>query len=54
MVFFVTMANKPQSHRVLRTKEELLNEISELFDKSTANGCTHFDIVVDTDERSGD
>ncbi len=49
MISFITMSETPHSHDVVRSKEELLEAISKLYDLSVKNGCTHFDVVVDTD-----
>ena len=49
MISFITMADTRHSHDVVRNKEELLESIAKLYDINVKNGCTHFDIIVDTD-----
>lgn len=49
MDFFVTTSQTYNSYRVLRTKEELLEEISKMIDSSVNHGCTYFDLIVNTD-----
>lgn len=49
MFFFVSKSAAPQVYRLLKTKEELLKEISDMLDKSLESGCTYFDLHVDTD-----
>jgi hypothetical protein len=49
MDFFVTTSFTPGSYRVCRTKEELLEELSKKVDESVENGCTFFDLIINTD-----
>jgi hypothetical protein len=49
MDFFVNTSLADHSYRVLRTKEELLEELSKMVDKATENGCTYFDLIINTD-----
>lgn len=49
MLSFITMIDQQHSHRVVRSKEEMLEVISKLYDEHLKNGCTHFDLLVDTD-----
>ena len=54
MISFITMRDTMHSHDVVRSKEELLEVISLLYDLNVKNGCTHFDIIVDTDGKKED
>ena len=49
MLSFITMTDSQHSHDVVRTKEELLESISKLYDLNVKNGCTYFDVLIDTD-----
>jgi hypothetical protein len=49
MDFFVTTSQAQHSYRVLRNKEELFAELSKMIDKAVDNGCTYFDLIVNTD-----
>jgi hypothetical protein len=49
MISFITMIDRQHSHRVVRSKEEMLEVVSKMYDLATKNGCTHFDLIVDTD-----
>ena len=49
MDFFVTTSQTSHSYRVLRTKEELFEYLSNMIDKSTENNCTYFDLLINTD-----
>lgn len=47
--FYVSTTQVPNKYRVLRTKEELLKYLADKIDRCVANGCTHFDLVIDSD-----
>ena len=49
MISFVTMADAMHSHNVVNSKEEMLELISKLYDRCVTDGCTYFDLVVNTD-----
>ena len=49
MISFITMHDKLHSHRVVRSKDEMLEVISKMYDEYLKNGCTHFDLIVDAD-----
>lgn len=49
MDFFVTTSQASHSYRVLRTKEELFEYLSNMIDKSVENNCTYFDLIINTD-----
>ena len=49
MDFFVTSSLTPNSHRVLRTKEELFDWLSKMIDESQEKGGTYFDLFINTD-----
>jgi hypothetical protein len=49
MDYFVTTSQAAHSYRVLRTKEELFEYLSDLIDKSVENNCTYFDLLINTD-----
>lgn len=49
MDFFVTTSFTPGSYRVLKSKEELLAELSKKIDESINSGCTYFDLIINTD-----
>jgi hypothetical protein len=49
MDFFVTTSQASHSHRVLRTKEELFECLSDMIDESIENNCTYFDLIINTD-----
>lgn len=49
MDFFINTAQAQHSYRVLWSKEELLEEVSKMIDKSIENGGTYFDLTVNTD-----
>jgi hypothetical protein len=49
MDFFVTTSQASHSYRVLRTKEELFEYLSDMIDKSAENNCTYFDLLINTD-----
>jgi hypothetical protein len=49
MDFFVGTSFVPGSYRVLRDKDELLAEISKMVSESVDNGCTYFDLIINTD-----
>jgi hypothetical protein len=51
MDFFVTTSKASHSYRVLRTKEELFEELSTMIDKSIENGGTYFDLIINTDSK---
>jgi hypothetical protein len=54
MDFFVNTSDLPNSHRVLRTKEELFEYLSELIDKSAELEATYFDLFVNTNIKKED
>lgn len=49
MDFFINTSAASNSYKVIRTKEELLETISKMVDDSVDNGCTYFDIIINTD-----
>lgn len=49
MDFFVTTPQASHSYRVLRTKEELFAELSNMINNAVDGGCTYFDLIVNTD-----
>lgn len=49
MKFYIETMNDNGSGMVYYTKEDFLNEISLMIDDCIANGCTLFDVQVDTD-----
>ena len=51
MDFFVTTSQTSHSYRVLRTKEELFEYLSDMIDKSTENNGTYFDLLINTDSK---
>lgn len=52
MYFFMTTTQAPHSYRVLRDKEELLAELSERIDENIKNGCTYFDLIINSDPKN--
>lgn len=52
MNYLISVSTNPCSNHVVWNKERLLKKISELFDDSTKNGCTYFDIFINTDADS--
>ena len=54
MDFFVNTSEAQHSHRVLRTKEELFEYLSELIDKSTEKEATYFDLFINTNPKLED
>ena len=49
MDFFINTTEASHSYRVLWTKEELMNELSQMVDKAIESGCTFFDLLINTD-----
>ena len=49
MYFFVSTVQARHSLKVTRNKEELFAELSKMIDESIENGCTYFDLIIDTD-----
>lgn len=49
MDFFIATNQAPQTYRVIRSKEEFLEELSKMVDKAIDGGCTFFDMLVNTD-----
>ena len=47
--FFVSTTKHPGSHRVLVTKEDLMNYLSFKLEQCIKNGGTRFDLIIDTD-----
>lgn len=54
MDFYVTTTQAPNSYRVLRTKEELFEELSKRIDENVSKGCTYFDLIVNSDPKDNE
>ena len=47
--FFMSTTSQPHVHRYLTSKEEVLTELAKRLDQAIENGCTYFDIIINTD-----
>jgi hypothetical protein len=54
MDFFVSTAQAPHSYRVLRTKEELFEELSKRIDENVSKDCTYFDLIINSDPKDNE
>jgi hypothetical protein len=51
MLSFITRADAKHSHTVVNSKEEMLEFIAKAYELSVENGCTYFDITIDTNDK---
>ncbi len=54
MISFITMSDALHCHNIVRSKDEMLEALSLLYEQSVKNGCTHFDLVIYTDAKRGE